>query len=105
MQTSNCLRPAVKPKAGGSREYQIPLTRDKEKTKQTPKTQNPNESVKASKLFRRAAEFVSGNRLAVSGDDHGFSNLTELCTKLEGLVGDDEPFMNVLRPAAEAARD
>ena len=63
------------------------------------------ESVKASKLFRRAAEFVSGNRLAVSGDDHGFSNLTELCTKLEGLVGDDEPFMNVLRPAAEAARD
>lgn len=48
--TSKGLRPAVEPKAGGSRGiFRLPFTRDKEKTIEPPQAQEPNVAVQASK--------------------------------------------------------
>ena len=47
--TSKGLRPAVEPKAGGRGGFRLPFTRDKEKTIEPPKAQDPNIAVQASK--------------------------------------------------------
>jgi len=51
------------------------------------------DAIKASQLFRRAARTFVGTTIAVSGDDQGFSNLAELCARMESIVGGEEPFM------------
>ena len=47
--TSKGLRPAVEPKSGGRGILRLPFTRDKNKTIQPPKAQDPNVAVQASK--------------------------------------------------------
>jgi hypothetical protein len=66
------------------------------------------ESAKANRIVRKAAEALTGSRIAVSGDEHGFSNLQQLCAKLEMLVGAEEPFVRLtpgsLRPPVAPAK-
>ena len=48
--TSKGLKPAVEPKSDGGRGiFRLPFTRDKEKTIEPPKAQDPNIAVQASK--------------------------------------------------------
>ena len=56
------------------------------------------DAIKASRMVRKAAETFTGRRIAVSGDDHGFANLEELCATLETLTGGQEPFMKLPSP-------
>lgn len=63
------------------------------------------EAIKASRLVRRAARAFAGTTIAVSGDDQGFSNLAELCERMETIVAGDEPFMSMPERDAERSRD
>jgi glycosyltransferase involved in cell wall biosynthesis len=53
------------------------------------------DSLKGSKLLRKASELVVGHTIAATGDEHGFHNVADLCQVMEQLTGGDETFMRL----------